>query len=322
MKDKKNNESYVKFVDLYSKYGVLLILVIVFLICSFSSPAFLQWSNILSTLNQAAITMVLTCGMTMLLISGHADLSAGSIVALTSIVCALTMKMTGSAVLAIGVSVLAGIICGLLNGMGVCVLKISFFIITLATTMILRGMAYILTDGAPIYGMGKIMSLGQGSLLGIPNLIWIAAGVIIVTFIILSKTVYGRYLYAIGGNPEAAVASGINVKKDIILAFIIMGMISSISGIMLAGRTNGGYPSAAEGYEFDAIIAAVLGGTSFNGGVGGVIGSIFGAIIIALINNGMNLVGISAYYQDIVKGVIIVAAVFIDLKTRSLVMKQ
>ena len=146
--------------------------------------------------------------------------------------------------------------------------------------------------------------------------------VIIVTFIILNKTVYGRYLYAIGGSPDAAVASGINVKKDIMAAFIIMGVIASVSGIMLAGRTNGGYPSAAEGYEFDAIIAAVLGGTSFNGGVGGVIGSIFGAIIIALINNGMNLVGISAYYQDIVKGIIIVAAVFIDLKTRSLVMKH
>ncbi len=316
------NKNYIRFVDLYSKYGVLLILVIVFIICSISSPAFLQWSNILSTLNQAAITMVLTCGMTMLLISGHADLSAGSMVALTAVVCAMVMAATDSAALAIGASLVTGIICGFVNGIGVCGLRISFFIITLATTMILRGLAYVLTDGAPIYGMGEITRLGQGSTLGIPNLIWIAAVIIVITFIILNKTVYGRYLYAIGGNPGAAMASGINVSKNVILLFAVMGLVSAVSGIMLAGRTNGGYPGAADGYEFDAIIAAVLGGTSFNGGTGGVIGSIFGAIIIALINNGMNLVGISAYYQDIVKGCIIVAAVFIDLKTRSLVMKH
>lgn len=319
---REQQERRIRIVDLYGKYGVIFIFLIVFISCSLLSPVFLKWSNLSSVLNQAAITMVLTCGMTMVIISGNADLSAGSTVAVCAVMCALIIKSTGSIALAITAAFVVGMLGGLVNGVCISAFSLPAFIVTLATQMILRGVAYIISGGVPIHGVGKLIELGQGKMLGVPNLVWVALAVILLTLLILNKSMYGRYLYAIGGNREAASASGINVKLNTTLVFVIMGVVSALGGVMLAARTNSGQPGSAEGYEFDAIIAAVLGGTSMSGGVGGIIGSVFGAMTIAVINNGMNLVGVSPYFQKIVKGVIILIAIFIDKKTRDIVMKK
>lgn len=309
--------------EFYSKYGILLILAIVFVVGSIIAPRFLSVDNLLSVFNQVAVIAVLCCGMSLIIITGNADLSAGSAVALASCIAAVTMRDTGSAVLAFVVTILCGMVFGAIDGYLISYRGLPAFIITLAAQMALRGAAYLVADGAPILGVSKLEWLAKGKLFGVvPMLLVFTILSGLVVWYILSNTVWGRYLFAIGGNREAAAASGINVKRNIFLVYIVMGAITAFAGILYAGRTNSGLPAGATAYEFDAIIGCVLGGCSMAGGVGNVISAICGALVVGIINNCMNLCGVNAYYQQIVKGLVIVIAIIIDKTTRDKIMRS
>ena len=259
--------------------------------------------------------------MTMLIVSGNTDLSAGSGVALSGVVCALVINTSGSWVLAVLATVAVMLLTSALQGILVSYCALVPFIVTLAGQLAFRGAAQVLSGGAPIIGVGAIARISSGKLFGVSWLIIIAILMVLFTWLVMNYTSFGRYIYATGGNSEAATAAGINVKLMILFAYLYMGICTALAGIMLAARTNSGQPTAAQAYEFDAIIACVLGGCGMAGGVGSVAASLIGALTIGVINNCMNLVGVSPYYQSIVKGAIIVVAVLLDKKTHDAVMK-
>ena len=294
--------------ELFSRFGILLIFALVVLVASLVSNRFLSTDNILSVFTQCTVIGVLSCGMTMLIVSGNTDLSAGSGVALAGVVCALVINTSGSWVLAVLATVAVMLLTSALQGILVSYCALVPFIVTLAGQLAFRGAAQVLSGGAPIIGVGAIAKISSGKLFG-------------VSWLIMNYTSFGRYIYATGGNSEAATAAGINVKLMILFAYLYMGVCTALAGIMLAARTNSGQPTAAQAYEFDAIIACVLGGCGMAGGVGSVAASLIGALTIGVINNCMNLVGVSPYYQSIVKGAIIVVAVLLDKKTHDAVMK-
>ena len=307
--------------ELFSRFGVLLIFLLVAVVASIVSDKFLSVDNVLSVFTQCAVIGVLSCGMTMLIVSGNTDLSAGSGVALAGVVCAMVMKSTGNWVLAVLATVAVMMCTGLIQGYLVSYCSLVAFIVTLAGQLAFRGAAQVLANGAPIIGVGAISKISSGKIFGISWLIVITIIAVLITWLVMNYTAYGRYIYAVGGNREAAVAAGINTKKTILLTYVVMGACTALAGIMLAARTNSGQPTAGAGYEFDAIIACVLGGCGMAGGVGSVAASLVGALTIGVINNCMNLVGVNAYFQSIVKGVIIIIAVLIDKKTHNAVMK-
>ena len=259
--------------------------------------------------------------MTMLIVSGNTDLSAGSGVALAGVVCALVVNATGSWLLSVLASLAVMLLTSAVQGVLVSYFSLVPFIVTLAGQLAFRGAAQVLSNGAPIIGVGPIARISSGKLFGIPWLIIITILAVLFTWLVMNYTSFGRYIYATGGNREAANAAGINVKLMILFAYLYMGACTALAGIMLAARTNSGQPTAAVAYEFDAIIACVLGGCGMAGGVGSVAASLIGALTIGVINNCMNLAGVSPYYQSIVKGVIIIAAVLLDKKTHDAVMK-
>lgn len=307
--------------ELFSRFGILLIFALVVLVASLVSNRFLSTDNILSVFTQCTVIGVLSCGMTMLIVSGNTDLSAGSGVALAGVVCALVINTSGSWVLAVLATVAVMLLTSALQGILVSYCALVPFIVTLAGQLAFRGAAQVLSGGAPIIGVGAIAKISSGKLFGVSWLIIITILMVLFTWLIMNYTSFGRYIYATGGNSEAATAAGINVKLMILFAYLYMGVCTALAGIMLAARTNSGQPTAAQAYEFDAIIACVLGGCGMAGGVGSVAASLIGALTIGVINNCMNLLGVSPYYQSIVKGAIIVVAVLLDKKTHDAVMK-
>ena len=307
--------------ELFSRFGILLIFVLVVLAASLASDRFLSPDNVVSVFTQCTVIGVLSCGMTMLIVSGNTDLSAGSGVALAGVVCALVVNATGSWLLSVLASLAVMLLTSAVQGVLVSYFSLVPFIVTLAGQLAFRGAAQVLSNGAPIIGVGPIARISSGKLFGIPWLIIITILAVLFTWLVMNYTSFGRYIYATGGNREAANAAGINVKLMILFAYLYMGACTALAGIMLAARTNGGQPTAAVAYEFDAIIACVLGGCGMAGGVGSVAASLIGALTIGVINNCMNLAGVSPYYQSIVKGVIIIAAVLLDKKTHDAVMK-
>ena len=241
--------------------------------------------------------------------------------ALAGVVCALVVNATGSWLLSVLASLAVMLLTSAVQGVLVSYFALVPFIVTLAGQLAFRGAAQVLSNGAPIIGVGPIARISSGKLFGTPWLIIITILAVLFTWLVMNYTSFGRYIYATGGNREAANAAGINVKLMILFAYLYMGACTALAGIMLAARTNSGQPTAAVAYEFDAIIACVLGGCGMAGGVGSVAASLIGALTIGVINNCMNLAGVSPYYQSIVKGVIIIAAVLLDKKTHDAVMK-
>ena len=307
--------------ELFSRFGILLIFAVVVIAASLASDRFLAPDNIISVFTQCTVIGVLSCGMTMLIVSGTTDLSAGSGVALAGVVCALVINSTGSWILAVLATVATMLLTSVIQGVLVSYFAIVAFIVTLAGQLAFRGAAQVISGGAPIIGVGAIAKISSERLFGIPWLVIISILMVLITWLIMNYTSFGRYVYAIGGNREAATAAGINVKLMTLFTYLYMGVCTAFAGIMLAARTNSGQPTAGNAYEFDAIIACVLGGCGMAGGVGSAAGSLIGALTIGVINNCMNLVGVSPYYQSIVKGIIIVLAVLLDKKTHDAVMK-
>lgn len=295
--------------------GIIIVLLIMIALLSLLSPVFLTTNNIISLVQQITINMFIALAMTLVIITGGIDLSVGSIVALTgSITVGLIVQNGISIPIAIIIGLAIGLFVGLINGLIITNFKLPPFIVTLATMNVARGISYIYTGGSSIRITNEsFTNLGTARLFGIIPIPILYMLVFVTLFsILLSKTKFGTYVYAIGGNREAARLSGINTSKTEIYVYVISGIMAAFAGIILAARMYSGQPSVGQGYEMDAIAASVLGGVSMAGGKGNISGTVFGAIVIGIVSNGLNLLGISSFWQLVVMGIIIIVAVIVD----------
>lgn len=299
------------------KYKSLIGLLILCLVISVITPRFLTIPNIKNVFTQVSVNAVIAIGMSFVILTGGIDLSVGSILAISGAVAASIIKSTGNIYLAIIVALAIGSTVGLINGVLISKGKIQAFIVTLATMTIFRGVTYVYTNGTPISGLGESFSvIGNKTVLGLPIPVVFTIIVFGLAYYILSQTRYGRYLYALGGNEDSARLSGINTDKIKTLVYVICGAAAALSGIIVTSRIGSASPNAGVGFELDAISAVVLGGTSLSGGEGSVVGTIIGALIIGVLNNGLNLVNVSPFYQAIIKGLVILLAVIVEKKNK------
>lgn len=306
-----------------SKYSIYFVLFIMIIVCSFLNSNFLTFSNLSNISSQLAVTTILACGATMLIISGMIDLSCGSVLALAGVLSVASYKSTNNMILAIFVAIVIGIICNLINAIMITKFKVPPFIATLSMLTMARGAALKYTAGQNIYQIGNYTILGQGTLPGgIPIAVIFLILFVIITWYILTHKKLGRALYAIGGNEEAAIASGINVDKSKIYVFIINGIFVGFAGVLFMSRNNVGLPNGAVSYELKALTAAVIGGTSFSGGLGTAQGTVAGAFIVGFLDNIMTLIGVDSYIQQIIRGAIIAIAVIYDLYSKNKTLKN
>lgn len=312
-----SNIKNMGYAEIYRKYGTILIFIGIFVLSSFLNETFLTTGNLTNVLRQVVVVSLLACGVTFIIILGHIDVSLGSVVALTGTIAASVMSLTQNLALAISAGIASGIAVGLINGYVITYFKIPSFIMTLAMTTVARGAILLYTAGVPVSGLGDFQIIGQGSVGPVPISVLILIFVVLVSWVLLNRTKFGRHVYAVGGNAKAALASGINTDGVLRRAFVFNGILAAIAGIVLMSRINSGQPAGGVAYEFDAITAVVVGGTSLMGGTGTIMGTVIGAMIIGVINNILNLMNVSSYWQQIVKGVIIAVAVILDVKTKS-----
>jgi ribose transport system permease protein len=278
------------------------------------TPHFLTISNLLNIAEQATIIAIIAVGMTFVIITGGIDLSVGSVLAFAGVVMASVLHSGVPLPLALIVGLGAGLLCGLVNGLLITVGRLPPFIATLGMMSVARGAALMFTEGRPISGFSEsFRSLATGEVLRIPAPVIIMIGVYVIAHFVLGRTKLGRYTYAIGGNEEAALLSGINVKLYKTMVYGIAGLLSGLAAILLTARLNSAQPIAGMSYELDAIAATVIGGTSLLGGEGTVVGTLIGALIMAVLRNGLNLLGVSSFIQQIVIGTVIIVAVLIDM---------
>jgi len=278
------------------------------------TPHFLTISNLLNVAEQATIIAIIAVGMTFVIITGGIDLSVGSVLAFAGVVMASVLHSGVPLPLALMVGLGAGLLCGLVNGLLITVGRLPPFIATLGMMSVARGAALMFTEGRPISGFSEsLRSLATGEVLRVPAPVIIMIGVYVIAHFVLRRTKLGRYTYAIGGNEEAALLSGINVKLYKTMVYGLAGLLSGLAAILLTARLNSAQPIAGISYELDAIAATVIGGTSLLGGEGTVIGTLIGALIMAVLRNGLNLLGVSSFIQQIVIGTVIIVAVLIDM---------
>lgn len=296
-----------------TKYSIYFVLIALFLFCWLANKNFVSVANLENISTQISVGTILAFGQTILIISGMLDLSSASVLSLAGVLSISAYGSTGSLTIGFIVAILVGVGCNVLNGLMVTKYKTPPFIATLAMMAMARGAALLYTNGQNIYQIGDYVKFGQGEILGIPTPVVFLVGTLIITWYLLRHTVFGRSIYAIGGNEEAANASGINVNRIKMRAFIINGILVGIAGVLFMARVNGGMPNGAIGYEFKALTAAVIGGTSFSGGIGTASGTLAGAFIVGFLDNIMVLIGVNSYLQQIVRGGIIALAVMYDI---------
>lgn len=280
-------------------------------------PTFFQPANLINVARQSSIVGVVAIGMTFVILSGGIDLSVGSILALSGVSMAMFINAGMIPGVAIAIALVIGIASGVLNGIGVAILKIQPFIVTLATTVAILGIALRVTSGGPqsFDNSGALFNfLGSGNVFGLPGPFLVFVIIAIIGVLTLRYFPFGRYLYAIGGSPEAARLSGVPTKKTLIIAYAVSGLAAGLAGVMTASRLGVGAPTAGGLANLDAITAVVIGGTSLMGGTGGALGTVFGALLLAVLSNLMNLIGISPFDQQIVKGVVIILAVLFAMQ--------
>lgn len=306
------------------KFQSLIALLLLCIVLSFLTDRFFTAENGLNVLRQVAVNACIATGMTLIVLTAGIDLSVGSALALCGAVTAGIFKNGlefASADLYIGFTVLGAILSGLLlgallgwfNGFTVTKFNVPPFVATLAMLTIARGFTMLYTKGHPISNLGKDFAfIGAGSFIGIPIPVWIAVVVVLIAVFITQKTKLGRYIYAIGGNEQAAKLSGINIKKVKMTVYAMAGALAALGGIIVTARLDSAQPNAGISYELDAIAAVVIGGTSLSGGKGSVWGTVMGAIIIGVLNNGLVLLNVSPFWQQVVKGGVILLAVIID----------
>jgi ribose/xylose/arabinose/galactoside ABC-type transport system permease subunit len=302
-----------RFTGRFHEMNIFLVLIVLVVSFAFLNKRFITFGNITNLLRSTSIIGVVAIGMTFIIISGGIDLSVGSVVALSSVIAAKLMVSGVPIFLAIAVSLLTGALAGLLMGVIIYEAQVPPFIVTLAGLSVFRGIAMLLTDAKKITGLpDSFENFAVLRFLGVPAmaivwLILVAVGVVIARY-----TVFGRNIYAIGSNQEAARLSGINIRSSIYKVYALGGFTSAVAGILMTARLAGGAPYSGSGYELDAIAASVLGGTSLTGGIGGVFGTFFGTMIIATISNGGNIMGINPFVLQIIIGILIVLAVVFD----------
>lgn len=311
MKLKNTNQS------LFQKIAPFIGLTVIILIISILEPGFLSVNNLLNVLRQVSFNALIAFGMTFVILTGGIDLSVGSILALTGAVSAGLLASGIDPVLAMLAGLLLGAILGAVNGVIIAKGKVAPFIATLATMTIYRGLTLVYTEGRPISGLGDsaaFQMLGKGYFMGIPVPVvtmFISFGIL---YFILKKTTFGRRVYAVGGNEEASILSGINTDRIKIYVYSLTGLLAALAALMLTSRLNSAQPTAGEMFELDAIAAVVLGGTSLTGGRGWIVGTLIGALIIGVLNNGLNIIGVTSFFQQVVKGAVILLAVLADRK--------
>ena len=303
---------------LISEYFIFVIFIALVVVLTCLKPSFIQPANLVNILKQASINGILAFGMMFVIIAGGFDMSVGSTVAFTGILAAMLGQGQYPIFVPLVVAMLGGLAVGIINGVGVSVGNLPPFIMTLGTMTAVRGLALLISDGKPIIGISEAYkAVAASSIFGIPMLAVFLVVIILICSFVLSKTVYGRRVYACGGNLLAAQVSGINTTRIRISTFAIAGLLAGLSGFLMTSRVTIGQPTAAESYEMDAITACVVGGVSMSGGVGKPWGVVVGCLLITVIANGLDIMGVSSHWQKIVKGAIIVLAVLIDVKGKS-----
>jgi inositol transport system permease protein len=316
--------------SLFSKYCIFLIFAVMIVVASLLSPAFVSSTNLINIVRQMSIVGLIALGVTGIIVSAGIDLSSGSVVGLTAVVAASLAQSPDNSgafypglhlplLVPVAAACLVGALVGLINGTLVAKTRIPPFIATLGTYTAVRGAALLYTGGRPISDLtDEYNFIGQGDVFGLPVPIIILVVMAVVTHILYAHTKFGKYIYAIGGNEQAARVSGINASRYKMLIYVYASFLAALAGLVVSSRIGSGQPGLGVGYELDAIAAAVIGGTSLSaGGIGTVAGTIVGALIIGVLNNTLDLMNVSAFWQQIVKGCIIVGAVIIDqLKNR------
>ena len=295
-------------------FGILLAFVVVCAALALTTPRFLTVGNLTIILTQVSINALLAFGVTFVIITGGIDLSLGSMVAVTGVAAALFAHPgTYPLVVPLLVALAAGVAMGGFNGLVITKSKVPPFIVTLGTMTIGRGLALILSKGRPVSNLSDAFNfIGGGQVFGIPFPIIILIFIFLLCSVLLKKTIWGRYMYAVGGNEQAARASGISVNRIKMLVYTLSGTLAALAGLVLTSRITTGQPNAGQGFELDAIAAAIIGGTSTSGGSGTMTGTLIGALLIGVISNGLDLLNVTSYYQEVVMGVIIIGAVVLD----------
>lgn len=301
-------------------FGSLFALLFLVLVISVISADFRTVDNFLSLLRQSSINGLIAFGMTLVILTGGIDLSVGSILALTMAIAAKMIVSGVTAPVAMLVALASGALLGLISGVMITKGRLQPFIATLISMTIYRGVTMIFSNGKPISGlMGDnrlsnvvLSAVGKGTMLGVPVPVWILVVSFAVVYFLLHNTTFGRRIYAVGSNSKAAALAGVNITKTKLIAYGLSGFFAAFSGMILLSRLGSAQPTLGTGYELDAIAAVALGGTSLNGGRGKIMGTLIGVLIIAVLNNGLNIIGLSSYYQSIVKGIVILIAVLSD----------
>jgi ribose transport system permease protein len=323
------NSSLFSNLSSLKKFQSLIALFLMCLIISFLSDKFLTGTNLWNVLRQISVNVCISVGMTLVIITAGIDLSVGSVLAFSSAVGVGLLKsgvefqsidtFMGVSVLgSVLVTLIIGLLLGLFNGWVITKFSLPPFVATLAMLTVARGLTMLYTVGIPISNLGTSYEfIGSGWLLGIPVPVWVSALVVVVLLFITQKTSFGRHIYAIGGNEKAALLSGVKVNKVKGLVYGISGITAAIGGVLVSSRLNSAQPNAGTSYELDSIAAVVIGGTSLSGGVGTITGTVIGAAIIGILNNGLVLLNVSPFWQQVVKGLVILLAVIIDKKLRN-----
>jgi ribose/xylose/arabinose/galactoside ABC-type transport system permease subunit len=298
---------------LRGRYGLIIALVLAVVVLAILRPHFLSSANLLNVIRQISINGILAVGVTFVLLTAGVDLSLGSVVALAGVLAAHFAHPGDYPLLVpVSIGILAGVACGAINGTVVTLGRVAPFIATLGMMTVARGLALVASDGRPVSNMSPAMKALAGDIGVIPIPALILAVVAFGAWAVLTFTRIGRHIYAVGGNEQAARAAGIHVGRVKMFAYTICGALTGLAGVVLASRITTGQPNAGVAYELDAIAAVVIGGTSLSGGIGTIGGTILGALLMGVIGNGLDLLNVSAYYQQIVKGLIIVGAVWLD----------
>lgn len=302
---------------LLSKYSIILILIIIMAVCTLVNSSFLTPSNMRNVFRQQSVTIILALGEMALIICGQLDLSSGSVIALAGVLSVTSYKATGNMLLAFTVAIAVSLFVNFLNGIMVTKFRTPAFIATLATQTMARGAALYITGGQNIYEIGDYATVGQGSLGPIPIPIIFMVVIFLLMTYLMRHTRWGRSTYAVGGNAEAANASGINTRMVTMMAFLLNGALVGIAAVLFMSRVNGGLPAGASGAEMEALTATIVGGTSFTGGIGTPWGTLVGAFVVGFLGNIMNLMSIDSYIQQMVRGAIIAIAVIWDIYSKS-----
>jgi ribose transport system permease protein len=313
-----------KYTNTLARFQSLVALFVLCFALTLLTDKFLMIDNIWNVMRQISVNICIATGMTLVVLTGGIDLSVGSVLALSGAIAAGLLKnglqfpsmnlFVGFTILgAILAGLIIGSILGLFNGWTITNFRVPPFVATLAMLTIGRGLTFLWTKGFPISNLGPTFDLiGTGWFLGIPLPVWISGIIVLIAVLVTRKTKLGRYIYAIGGNENAAILSGINIRKVKIIVYTLSGMLAAIGGIVVTSRLDSAQPNAGVSYELDAIAAVVIGGTSLSGGRGSILGTVIGAVTIGVLNNGLVLLNVSPFWQQVVKGFVILLAVIID----------